>query len=56
MKLSAQFYDVVCGVDEVLRMFDGNDGVARLGETANQVEQMLDVLLMETAGGFVEQE
>ena len=56
MKLSAQFYGVIGGVHEVLRMLDGDDGVARFGEAADKVKQVLDVLLMETAGGLVEKE
>ena len=37
-------------------MLDGDDGVSRFGESVDKVEQMLDVFLVEPAGGFVEKE
>ena len=33
--LARKFYRVIGGVHEVLRMLDGNDGVARFGEAAD---------------------
>ena len=37
-------------------MLDSDDGMSRFGEATDKVEQMLDVLLVEPAGGFVEKE
>ena len=50
-----QFHHVIRGVDEVLCVFNSNDGVAGIAKSVNEAEQLLNILLMETAGGFVKE-
>ena len=51
-----QFHHVIRGVHKVLCVFYGDDSVACVAESVNEAEQLLDILLMETAGGFVKEE
>ena len=37
-------------------MLDGDDGMSRLGKPVDKREQVLDVFLVQAAGGFVEEE
>ncbi len=53
---SLQFYYVIRGIHKVLRMLDGDDGVACVAEPVNESEQLLNVFLMQPAGGFVKEE
>ena len=53
---SFQFYHAIGGVHKVLSVFDGDDGVACVAESVNEFEQLLDVFLMQPAGGFVKEE
>ena len=53
---SLQFDYIIRGVNKVLRMLDGNDCVACVAKPVNEAEQLLNVLFMEAAGGFVKEE
>ena len=53
---SFQFHHVIGGVYKVLCMFDGDDCVACVAQPVNEAEQLLDVFLMQSAGGFVKEE
>jgi len=51
-----QFQHIIGCIYKVLRMFYGYDGVACVAKPVNEAEQLLDVLLVETTGGFVKEE
>ena len=53
---SLQFDHVIRGIHKVLRVLDGDDGVACVAEPVNESEQLLNVFLMQPAGGFVKEE
>ena len=52
----AEFQHVVGVVHEVLRVFDGDDGMARIGEPVDKRKQVLDVFLVQAARRLVEEE
>ena len=52
--LGAKIDDPVGGLDHVQVVLDDDDGVARVAQPVQHVEQQLDVVEMQAGGGLIE--